>query len=81
MVKRISAAERREAGLILDGFPQWRLRALGLIFGVEADGSLETRKKFRLNGRGCIFSRPPIVQVVSFRPVFDEVDPGAVRLR
>ena len=42
----------------------------------------EFERKIRLNGRGCIFSRSPIVQVVAFRPVFEgAADPGAMRLR
>src|SRR6266576_182208 len=36
-------------------------------FEVEAHSPLEARKKYRLQGRGCIFSRSPIVQVVAFR--------------
>ena len=31
-------------------------------FEVEAHSPLEARKKYRLQGRGCIFSRSPIVQ-------------------
>jgi hypothetical protein len=38
-------------------------------------------EKVRLKGRGCIFSRSPIVQAVAFRPVFEGTEPGAVRLR
>jgi hypothetical protein len=42
----------------------------------------QSSKKFRLNGRGRIFSRSPMVQAVVFRPVFNvAADPGAVRLR
>lgn len=36
-------------------------------FEVNAHFLLEARKKSRLDGRGGIFSRPPIVQVVAFR--------------
>jgi hypothetical protein len=55
---------------------------MGLSFGVEAPLALKTRKKSRCDGRGCIFSTSPIVQVVAFRPVFGVgSDPGAVRLR
>jgi hypothetical protein len=40
------------------------------------------RKKPHLDGRGCIFSKSPIVQVVAFPLVFGAgADPGAVRLR
>ena len=39
-------------------------------FEVEGHFLLEARKKARLQGRGCIFSRSPIVQVVAFRLVF-----------
>jgi len=39
-------------------------------FEVEAHFLLEARKKSRLHGRGCIFLRSPIVQVMAF--------PGAV---
>jgi len=38
-------------------------------FEVEAHFLLEARKKSRLYGRGCIFSRSPIVQVLVFRSV------------
>src|SRR5260370_37980923 len=40
-------------------------------FEVEGHFLLEARKKSRLQGRGCIFSRSPIVQVVAFRLFFD----------
>jgi hypothetical protein len=39
-------------------------------FEVEAIFLLEARKKSRLQGRGCIFSRSPIVQVLAFWLVF-----------
>jgi hypothetical protein len=42
-------------------------------FEVEGHFLLEDSKKSRLQGRGCIFSRPPIVQVVAFRLVFGVV--------
>src|ERR1700687_419537 len=35
-------------------------------FEVEAYFLLEGRKKSRLHGRGCIFSRSPVVQVLAF---------------
>jgi hypothetical protein len=44
-----------------------------LDFEVEARFLLEARKKSRLQGRGCIFSRSPIVQVVAFWLLFDVV--------
>ena len=65
----VKDAERREAG-----------SAVGVIFPAEPHFVLEAREKSRLEGRGCIFSRPPIVQVVAFRLVFGAA-PGAVRLR
>jgi hypothetical protein len=40
---------------------------------MEAHFLLEARKKSRLHGRGCIFSRPPIVQVMAFVLVFSAV--------
>jgi len=50
--------------------------------GIHSSPFLKVRKKFRLNSRGCIFSRSPIVQVVASRPVFSvATDAGAVRLR
>jgi len=42
-------------------------------FREEADFFLEARKKSLLHGRGCIFSRSPIVKVVAFRLVFGAV--------
>jgi hypothetical protein len=42
-------------------------------FEMEAHFLLEARKKSRLHGRGCIFSRPPIVQVMAFVLVFSAV--------
>jgi hypothetical protein len=42
-------------------------------FGVEGHFPIKSRKKSRLDGRGCIFSRFPIVQVVAFRLVFGVV--------
>ena len=55
---------------------------MGLSFGVEAPFALKTRKKSRCDGRGCIFSKSPIVQAVAFLSVFGAgSDPGAVRLR
>ena len=39
-------------------------------FEVEGHFLLEARKKSRLQGRGCIFSGSPIVQVVAFRLFF-----------
>ena len=40
-------------------------------FEGEGHFLLEARKKSRLQARGCIFSRSPIVQVVAFRLFFD----------
>jgi hypothetical protein len=42
-------------------------------FWAETHFLLEARKKTLLNGRGCIFSRSPIVQVVVFWLVFGVV--------
>jgi hypothetical protein len=48
-------------------------KAVGLSFGVKARFLPEARKKSRLHGRGCIFSRSPIVHVAAFRLVFGAV--------
>ena len=42
-------------------------------FEVEGHFLLEARKKSLLHGRGCIFSRSSIVQVVAFWLVFGAV--------
>jgi hypothetical protein len=43
---------------------------------------LKSSKKTLLDGRGCIFSRSRMVQVVAFWLFFGVgIDPGAVRLR
>src|SRR6266513_435058 len=53
-----------------------RREAAPLYFAVSAErfffacAAVKVRKKYHLNGRGCIFSRVPIVQAVPFRPVF-----------
>src|SRR5207302_8796670 len=50
------------------------------IFGAEAHFLLEARKQSRWEGRGCIFSRSLMVQLIAFGLIFS-VEPGAVRLR
>src|SRR5260370_33439346 len=46
---------------------------VGLKFRGDAHFLIEARKKSRLHGRGCIFSRSPIVQAVAFWLVFGAV--------
>ncbi len=67
-LKRVAFARIEPGEVSVAGLP-----AVNLSFGVEAHFLLEARKKSLLQGRGCIFSRSSIVQVVAFRLVFGAV--------
>ena len=67
-LKRVASARLETGEVSVAGLP-----AVSLSFGVRAHFLLEARKKSLLQGRGCIFSRSSIVQVVAFRLVFGAV--------